>query len=213
MRVSAKLGLAALAAALLLSAAVSTASAGRLSVSNQNLRVTWSRLEFQAPSRSVTVRCQVTLEGSFHSRTITKTPGTLIGALTRINVKTETCTGGRAQPSRPAPWHVTYEGFTGTLPNITSVRLLLARFQFDIIAIGVTCRMGTATDNVTGSAALNATGEVTSLAPVGGRNTANLLEGPGGGEFFGCPSSGVLVGTEGVVTVLNSTTRIRVTLI
>ena len=213
MRLSTKLGLTALAAALLLSVAVSAASARNLSVSNQNIRVAWSRLEFQSRDRSITVRCRITLEGSFHARTIAKVARTLIGALTRIAMHRESCTGGQALPSRPPPWHLTYEGFTGTLPAISSVRLLMARFQFDIIAVGNRCFFGTATDNITFSAALNAAGEVTSLAPVSGRNTANLLEGPGGGEFFGCPSSGVLVGTEGVVTVLNSTTRIRVTLI
>jgi hypothetical protein len=210
MRTSAKPILTALIAALLLASAVGTASAGRLSISNQQFRVNWSRLEFISEGQDA--RCQVTLEGSFHSRTINKTPGALIGAITKINVKTESCEGSAdARPARAPPWHVTYEAFTGTLPNPTRIRLLMQRFQFDIIgAFGVTCRMGTATDNVTGEAILNATREVTNIQPTEGRNIANLLE---GGGF--CPRSGRLIAgpTDGTVRLLNTTTRIRITLI
>jgi len=210
MRTSAKLGLTALIAALLLSAAISTAGARSLSVSSQTIRATWSRLEFNQESIGLSVRCQVTLEGSFHSRTIAKVARALIGAITRVDVFTERCTGGFAKGKPPFPWHITYESFTGTLPTITSVRLLLARFRFLLIVPGLaTCEYGTATDNVTGAANLNASGEVTSLAPVAGSNIAHKTE----PSTIFCPNEGVLVGPEGVVTALNSTTRIRVTLI
>jgi len=209
MRNTIKLGLTALMAAMLLASALSTASARNLSISNQNFRVSWSRLEFNGGILSV--RCQVTLEGSFHSTTIPKVRELLIGSITRITIKEESCEGaGRASVARPPPWHVTYEGFTGRLPNIESIRLLLQRFQFNIIAFGATCRYGTATDNVTGRAALNAAGEVTNLQPLAGRNIANLLNGP---EI--CPPSGELnaAATDGNVTLLGTTTRIRITLI
>jgi len=196
-------------ATMLLASALSTASARNLSISNERFRVTWSRLEFIGGSLSA--RCQVTLEGSFHSRTIPKVERLLIGSITRIDVKTESCEGiARASVARPPPWHVTYEGFTGRLPNIETIRLLLQRFQFNIIAFGATCRYGTATDNVTGSAVLNAAGEVTNLIPLRERNIANLLNGP---EI--CPPNGTLIAGEadGRVTLLGTTTRIRITLI
>src|SRR5436853_5582788 len=120
MRTSAKLGLTALVAALLLSAAVTTASARTLSASTQNIRVTWRSLEFVSPV--VTVRCQITLEGSFHSRTIAKIERSLIGHVTRVTVKTESCTNGQPTAETSSlPWHITYEGFRGTLPRIEEV--------------------------------------------------------------------------------------------
>jgi len=208
MRTTIKLSLAALMAAMLLASGLSTASARNLSVSNQNWRVTWSRLEFA--SSLVTVRCQVTLEGSFHSRTIPKIQALLFGAVTKINMKTEGCTGGTMRPERPAPWHLTYEGFTGRLPNIETIRLLLQRYQYAITAFGVTCKYGTPADNLTFSGALNAAGEVTNITPLTGRNISYLLE--GGGL---CPATHTLTGTatDGTVTLLNANTRIRVTLI
>jgi hypothetical protein len=208
MRTTIKLGLSALLAAMLLASALGTASARNLEVSNQRFRVRWSRLEFR--SSLVTVRCQVTLEGSFHSRTFAKVARTLIGAITRIDVFTERCTNGTARAIRPPPWHVTYEGFTGTLPAIQTIRLLLQRFQFLIESFGVSCKYGTSTDNVTGSAVLNAAGEVTNLIPLRERNIANLLEGPGL-----CPAAGTLESAveDGVVTLLASTARITLRLI
>jgi hypothetical protein len=214
MRTSAKAGLTALMAALLLSAALSTASARNLEVSSQRFRVIWRTLEFQT-SRG-TIRCQVTLEGSFHSSTIPKVERLLIGTITRVDVKRESCEGGELLIiNSTLPWHVTYESFTGTLPTITAVRLLLRRLLYRFSLLGVNCFYGTATDNFTFSANLNAAREVTNLVAVAGRNIANLLEGSRPGEFFGCSTSQSFVTSveDGVVTVLNSTTRIRITLI
>ncbi len=212
MRFSAKLGLTALMAALLLAAAVSIASARSLSTSNQNFRVTWSRLEMQ--SSVATIGCQVTLEGSFHARSIAKVARTLIGAVTRADVKEESCTGARVRANGPFPWHLTYESFEGTLPSITAVNLLLQRFLFEflITVLGnqIRCRYGTERDNITGRAALNAERAITNLTPVGGRNIVSFLE----GSAF-CPTAGSLVGAseDGRVTALNSSARLTITLI
>jgi len=209
MRTSAKLSLTALIAALLLSAAISTAGARSLSVSSQTIRAVWSRLEFNEEGIGLSVRCQLTLEGSFHSRTITKVRGALIGAITRVDVFTERCTGGWLKGKPPFPWHITYESFTGALPAITSVRLLLARFRYLLISPGLaTCEYGTATDNVVYSAAMTS-GEITSLSPVAGSNLPHKTE----PSTFFCTNAGALVGPEGVVTALNSTAKLRVTLI
>jgi len=210
MRISAKLGLTALVAALLLAAAVGAAGARSLSVSSQTIRATWSRLEFNEEAIGLSLRCPVTLEASFHSRTIAKVSRALIGAITRASFFTERCTGGSFRSKPPFPWHLTYESFTGTLPNITSVRLLLARFRFLFIIPGLaTCEYGTSTDNMIFSAALNASGEITSLAPVAGSNRAHKTE----PSTAFCPNELGIVGAEGVVTALNSTARIRLTLI
>jgi hypothetical protein len=193
-------------ATVLLASAVGTATAGRLSISNQRFRVTWTALTFSEPELGVRITCPVTLEGSFHSATIPKRERLLIGAITRVNVREASCEGGIGTISNTTlPWHVTYESFNGTLPNPTAVNLLLQRFQF-IVEVGLgPCTYGTATDNITAAAALVAR-EVTTLTPVANRNIAHRVA----GGF--CPERGTLTGA-GNVTLLNSTTRIRVTLI
>jgi hypothetical protein len=195
-----------LAASLLLSAAVSTASATRLSVSNQNIRATWNSLEFA--SELVTLRCQLTLEGSFHTRTIAKVRESLIGAITMARFKEEACTNGSFR-AQAVPWHITYESFAGTLPNITAVNLLLSRFRFQLNVPGIcTAEYGTATDNITGAAVVGAGRAITGLGFVEGRNTANRFAGTGL-----CPPSARLKGSEGRVTLPGATTLITVTLI
>jgi hypothetical protein len=208
MRNTIKLGLSALLAAMLLASALSTASARNLEISNQRFRVRWSSIEFR--SSLVTERCQITLEGSFHSRTFAKIARTLLGAITRIDVFESRCTNGIMRAEKPPPWHVTYEGFTGLLPSIATIRLLLQRFQFLIETFGTRCKYGTSTDNLTFSEVLNAAGEITNAVPLRERNIANLLEGPGL-----CPASLTFAsaGEDGVVTLLNSTARITIRLI
>jgi hypothetical protein len=210
MRNSAKLVFTALAATLLLASVVSSASGSNLRVSSQRFRVTWSRLEFIEPVTRIAVRCQVTLEGSFHSATIAKVERLLIGAITRANVKEESCTGGRGRPNTETlPWHVTYENFTGTLPNIATVGLLLSRASF-IIEVPLVCtgRYGIPPDNISGSATREAGGGITTLSPVRGRNFATLERTISGA----CPTRGSFEGT-GETFVLGTTSRITVTLI
>ena len=113
-----KLLLATVGASVLLGALVSSASARNLSVSNQSISGMWSSVEFNLPG--ATTRCHVTLEGSLHSRTMPKMIGSLIGYITRAILGR--CEEGTATISRESlPWHVTYSGFQGTLPNITSI--------------------------------------------------------------------------------------------
>jgi len=218
---SVKLILTALAASLLFAAAVSTASAARLSVSNQNIRGTWTSLEFVTPG-VVTVRCKVTLEGSFHTRTIAKVERALIGAVTRAIVKQETCTNGSGATfngveryngttsPNTLPWHLSYESFASTLPNIASVNVLLTRFRFGITVAGLcTGQFGSETDRITALAALGAGREVTALTPVEGRNTASLIRRDAG---LTCPPTGLMRGS-GSVMLLGTTTPITITLI
>jgi hypothetical protein len=212
-------------AALLLASAVATTSARNLSVSNQNIRVTWRSLEFVG---GATIVCQVTLEGSFHTTTIAKVARTLIGAITRVKVK-RPCNGGEAwaangldvhprlgRLNNTLPWHITYEGFEGRLPNIENVLLLLSRFRFKVQAPIFTtiCLYGNATDNITGRATREAGGAITTLAPVTGRNIANLVTELGSSGL--CGRTGTFrnpVADPGQVFLLGNTARITVTLI
>jgi hypothetical protein len=201
-----KVWFALLGATAILGALVGTASARNLSVSNQGIRATWTAMEFISPSAGVTVRCPVTLEGSLHTRTIVKTVGSLIGYITSAAVAEGSCTGGSAMVMRETlPWHVTYQGFTGTLPSILTVRTTVVRPGFRVTAnffgFPVTCTYRTS--NVSGVFNREAGGALTSVR-VEGRGLV--------AEGFGC-ESGELAGTSATLTQQNSTTRLSVSLI
>ena len=223
MRTSVKLCFTALTAAALLASVVATTSARNLSLSNQRFRVSWQELQFTTPG-ILTIECHVTLEGSFHYRTFAKNVGRLIGYITRVAIR-RPCRNGEAwaangTESHPRlgtlantlPWHITYEGFTGTLPCITSIFLLLRGARFKIHGPFNTLGLyGAAEDNITGQAIRSvATGAITELEPVEGRNSARLVNCLAGI----CPASGVFRnGRPGQVFLLGTTTRITVTLI
>jgi hypothetical protein len=129
--------------------------------------------------------------------------------LTRILADTENCTNGRGRPrTELLPSHITYEGFRGILPNITSVLLLFSRSRFQIIVPG-TCTgdYGTSTSNITNEAIVEAGRGITELRPVAGRNMVPRHS----GSVF-CPATGTFAGT-GSVMQLGTTTRISVLLI
>ena len=145
MHTRSKLLLAALTSALLLAALVSSASANRLSQSEASFRVTYSPLSF-VPSFGSSMRCPVTLEGTYHSRTIAKTAGALIGYVNRVVIGT--CESGVMRANTETlPWHVQYSSFTGTLPTITSISQTLIRPSFEmegrIFGLEVRCRYTT----------------------------------------------------------------------
>jgi hypothetical protein len=139
MRNSVRLLLSCALATVALAAMVNGASARSLSISNQNIRAVWAPVFIIVPMTPVGEhRCTLTLEGSFHSRTIAKVNGALIGYITWASVG-HPCGGegemwvhngverplGGAAPATSLPWHMTYQGFTGSLPNISEVRILI----------------------------------------------------------------------------------------
>jgi hypothetical protein len=130
-----KLVMGALIAALMLSAAVTTASARRFEFSNQRFLAIWEGVEpliFGAGGQ--TIRCDATIEGSFHSRTISKVCGQLVGYVTEARIA-HPCEIGDAWfqngieeipgegRTNTLPWHIRFESFTGVLPRITGIRL------------------------------------------------------------------------------------------
>lgn len=136
------LRVAALLSAALLAAAVGSAAANRLSMTETKFRIAYSPISF-VPSFGSTVRCPVTLEGSFHSRTSTKTAGALAGFITRASLGT--CESGRARiNTETLPWHVQYVSFRGALPGITSIEQATIRPSWEvdgeIFGLTVTCR-------------------------------------------------------------------------
>jgi hypothetical protein len=208
-----KLVLAAFAATLLMSLAVTNASANRLSASGHNFRTVWRTLEFEGAGGGFgATRCPVTLEGSFHSNTIKKVEKALIGHISRASVGSP-CTGGSATITQSSlPWKVDYNGFTGTLPAIRTIRQLLVGAAFRIaktVFFTFTC------DSITeeaepseGETLVEPSGNITTTQPDSGvsiRTTGASC--PEGAGIFRAPAG------DGNTTVLGATTRIRLTLI
>jgi hypothetical protein len=161
-----KLLLTSLAATVVLGLTVGSASARTLSVNSGNFRVTWASLNLSnTAGLGSVVRCPVTLEGSFHSRSIVKVARALIGYVTVA--RNGTCTGGTATiHNESLPWHLTYESFAGTLPNITEITLLLVGVFFEINNGAATCSARTEPrNNAAGIARIDpTTRRITSLA-------------------------------------------------
>jgi len=198
-------------AAAVLITATATTTAGKLSLNTRTFRATWTNLEWVAKSflGTETVRCPVTMEGSFHSATIQKTRSALIGHVTKATSFSARCTGGTFSVLQETlPWHVTYESFAGNLPNISAVFLLLIGMSFRITSnSGLRCLARSEPNhNLTLRATLDGTGVITSLEPA-----ANELPLTGG---FPCElGNGSLLPSRSTVAVLNSSTRLIVRLI
>jgi len=209
MRMTLRFAFAAIASAVVLASAVGLASANRLSVTNQRFRAVWTPLTFSESFGFFTVRCNITMEGSFHSATIVKTIGSLIGYVTTANVS-HPCTGGEAwawngterflRTGTSLPWHLTYEGFTGTLPGITGVRILLVRPKFTIEVRGV-CLATYQPTNQNGTALVSGG----TMRIQAGTETSRAIEG-------NCPA-GAFNGTSNTVTLQGTATAITIRLI
>jgi hypothetical protein len=208
MRIRSKLIFAALAATACLSFAVSSANARRIEMSNQRFRAIWASLEFTAAGNLI--RCPVTLEGSYHSRTLSKVSGQLVGYITSAFVREANCTGGRARAlTETLPWHVQYLGFIGRLPTITGIREILVGARFEVITPeGIGCLAGTTQESpgggiveVVGGVARTLRADETLEIPLGGRFVC----------FFAGESH--FSGTAEIFVQGSTTTRINVRLV
>jgi hypothetical protein len=202
------LSLTALGAASLMGLSVTVASANRISTSNKNLRVVYSALVMTDEEGVGRVSCPVTLEGSFHSTTVSKVSNALIGFVSRASVTSSSCNGGGATIlTATLPWHIMYDSFTGTLPTITGVNTLLTRTAYLVNVFGVNCLyQENGVNRSRGRINVGAGGVVGTLTP-----DANIQLPKFSGSFL-CPSSAGFQGA-GTVTVLSNTSRITLTLI
>jgi hypothetical protein len=186
-----------LAVVALLATLTSTATAGRLSYSNQTFRATFNAVRFYGGWGGS--ECSVTLEGSMHTRTAIKSSGALISYINRAVIGS--CSFITASLlAASLPWHVRYASFSGTLPNITRINSTFVGMQFEIRepAFGVRCLASG------GTVLLNSTregGGVLTSAELGGTQPTN------------CGIEIALSGTSNSFTVLGAATRIAVTLI
>jgi hypothetical protein len=119
-----------MATIIVLGALVSPTMATHMTVSTQGFRAVWNRLGFEGSGFS-NLECRVTIEGSFHSRTSSKIAEQLMGYVTKASIDETHCTGGSARVLKASlPWHIRYDSFTGTLPNITGIKLRLSLTEF-----------------------------------------------------------------------------------
>jgi hypothetical protein len=226
MRTHSKLILAALAATMLLSIGIGTASASRLSVNERNFELIWNelltggsttktKLEFIARNVNANVQCRVTLLGSFLERTIKKE--TNINQNTINHAELEGCTGGSATIHKETlPWTSRYRSFASSLPRIRSINVGLIGASFVVEAGGLTCQTRTEVNHpgvgIVGESAsapetgLETTGEPENITAE--RNNRIPLEGGlcafgGEGEFGGI----------GLIRNLPRTAKIKITLI
>lgn len=157
MKIRGKLSFAALLAAAVLSTAVGTAAARRFEFSEQHIRAIWGEAEpagFIDAGGTYNIRCQLSLEGSFHSKTISKVSSQLIGYITQAQAPL-TCAEGEIAilngiernhnnvvVENTLPWHVRYDSFTGTLPNIVGIRIQIVGasiLYWKILPVASTC--------------------------------------------------------------------------
>lgn len=208
MRTRSKLLFAALVATTFLSFAVSSASARRIEASNQTFRAVWSGLEFIAAGKLI--RCPVTLEGSFNSKTISKVCGQLIGRISIARVAEARCASGTARAlTETLPWHIQYLGFIGRLPTITGIREILIGARFQVrTPEGLVCLAGT-TQEHPGAGIVELEGTV--ARTLRADETAEI---PLGGSFI-CSFGGLshFAGIAEVFVQGSTTTRITVRLV
>ena len=162
MRTRGRLLLAGLASATLLSTAVSTAAANRLSVSETEFEVKWEALVFAEAFTNIT--CPVTMLGRFHSRTIVKVTRILVGMINHAVVGRCEFDGRATVLQETLPWHITYDGFIGTLPAITHIRLHMVGASFRV-GDGIFClaRTDFAEPAVGTAVTRTATGQISTL--------------------------------------------------
>jgi hypothetical protein len=199
--------LATLAAAIVLAAAAGLASANGLSYSEQAFRIIWSRLTFSESGGGIPISCPVTLEGSFHARTMTKARAS-VADITSATVNDPRCQEGHATIlDESLPWDVVYDAFSGRLPSITSVRHLLIGAAFEVSpGLGIRCLAETTVDfPAAGEATREAGGSITSLIP------DSQLAIPARGES--CPALGIFAGSGQVFVQGSTERRVRLTLI
>jgi hypothetical protein len=214
MRNRSKLLLTGLTTAFVLALSVGSVSANRLSTSAQDFDIRWTSAGFSSDSGS-NASCPVTLQGSFHSRTMAKVANALIGFVSRASVRGQSsagnCTGGTATVLQASlPWHLTYRSFSGTLPNISGVSINIINESFQLQPSGSLSCLGRTT------AANPAIGIINIVAGRGASITADpAAEIPLTSEFGLCAfgGSGHFENTSSSLTRLASTASITVTLI
>jgi hypothetical protein len=217
MRIRSAYIISACATILTLAVAVGGASANRIARNNQFWRAVWTPVTLKENAFGATIRCNMTLEGSFHSRTVSKVVRSLVGYVTRA-IGQRPCTGGEfwiyngvevlgaTTLPNSLPWHMQYGSFSGTLPNITRIRWRIIGFRKLVSAFGFASCIYTSKEAeplIFNAERNTATGEITSVTAEEGVSIVS--------ETAGCPS--FRLSGPSTFTLLGTTTKIIVTLV
>jgi len=197
-----KLLLASVGATVLLGAFVASASADAFESTSQRIRGVFTAVEFHLPS--ATARCALTIEGTLHSRSVSKT-ARLLGYITRADLGA-CATGAATVLTSTLPWHVKYAGFSGVLPEISSIitRVIGASLRVKESG-GIECLVRSSeVEPVTTNFHRNTATRVLETAEIRGTIRTGI-------ECLGI--AGSFRSDRGVVSVSNAVTRITVTLI
>jgi hypothetical protein len=212
MRTRTKLLLAGLTAALAFGAFLSTSSANRLAFSGRTWRATFNKIQFIG---FATVECHVTIEGSFHSRTISKVLEALVGYVSRLTVDETKCTGGSVRAlTETLPWRISYGGFEGTLPIITGIDIRVIGAAFLVQVAGI----APATCLYTSSTASPMKSIMNRNTATGVAESLRIDESAGipftsGTSSFACGNSGRRSATSNSLTEGATATKLTVTLV
>jgi hypothetical protein len=185
----------------ILGALVSSAFARNFSVSSASIRATYRSVEFGGGFG--TTHCDLSLEGSLHSRTIAKVLRSLIGYITRAIIQKPCLVGDFTVLAETLPWHMRYAGFTGTLPNISSFATNIVGLS--LIAIEPSFGFGCLFRTTAESPAIG-----TYNREAGGALTTALISGT---IPTSCGLNISVSGTSSMLTLLGATSRLTVTLI
>jgi hypothetical protein len=134
--------------ALTLAVVVGSASANKLSFSNQRFRISWNSLSMVY--EEFEVECVVVVEGSFHSATIAKRQNALLGYITRATVgrcggagRIYALNGAEVLQGRVVantlPWPIYYNSFGGTLPRPSALIVAIEEAAFLVEIFGFNC--------------------------------------------------------------------------
>lgn len=210
-------------AAIVLASAATTAFATRFAFSENHFRVVWpagERLVIESEPAGTRVKCPATLEGSFHSRTLSKVSGQLIGYITKAfvgnfnecveanNVTNIIFLNENQGVNNSLPWHIQYRLFTGILPRIETIEIGIINFSYLITTtLGATCLYAsTAAFPAFMAFLINIEGKITGLHA----NEAAKIPLHAGGAA--CPEP-MRFKNNGTVTVQGATTSIFVRLV
>lgn len=134
MRINARLVLMALIASVALAFGSGSAAASRRLEVNMNfLQLLAAALVFTAPEIEVPITCEVLREIRLN-RQIEKRVGAEMGAIVAA-FTLRACTGG-SLTFLGLPWPIQYDGFNGTLPRITGIRIRVVNMAVLIVAAG-----------------------------------------------------------------------------
>jgi hypothetical protein len=204
-----KLLLAASVVALALGVAVGIASANRMAINLEparpaTFRAVWADFIFAGAQTSSVFTCALTLEGSFHSKTISKVSESLIGYVTSAMMGN--CNARVL--SETLPWHVRYRAFFGALPNIEAVVLRVIGFTLSAPSgiFGSCLYASTAASPLQGTMRMSrGTAEAIQIAE---EHSIPLSV-----ENLACPSAVDMEGTTSSLTLLGTTEKIRLLLV